>query len=308
MVKIINSYHPNFSGGIGDFLRGSIYLQSKCKELDYDFDIDFKHHPINKHMYSKCADDYHIASIIDIEKVSMADNVDANWHIKNKETIDNVLKTAQGTVVVSSLFSEVVQTQYNSNLDFVNNIKLSEESKKFIRENIYFSKEVISSKTLEDYSVIHFRLGDRQIIKDFDKHFDTMPSFITKNYNFQKFEIDFEEILNKCYSEIDKNLAKNLVVMSDCNKLKQYIMTHSTSENIKVLHTKSAHTSKQPALICMTNFSSEISKDDMFYTALDVFMLSRSKNNVSYSVYKWGSGFVCWISKAFNVPVELKML
>ena len=306
MTKIINSYHPNFSGGIGDFLRGCIYLHQKCVELGYSFEIDFKHHPINAYMYTDCKESYHIASIIDVEKVSMSKNINSNWQEENKRTIDTILERAKGTVVVSSLFSEVLSDTSDSNIEYIKNFDIPQESKDFIKNNIHFSDDIIATFNKTDYEVIHFRLGDRQTVKDLDKKFDELPSFVKNNYNFQKFDISFDKCLQICYDRLKNIKSKELIVMSDCNKLKKYIKDNSKDEKITIMHLNSSHTSKQPALRCMTKFSSSIKSNDMFYTALDVYVLSNSCSNASYSVYSWGSGFVCWITKVFDIPLILE--
>ncbi len=317
MTKVINSYHPNFSGGIGDFLRGSLYLLDKCGELGYDFEIDFKHHPINDYMYTDCEDVYHIASIIDVEKVSISKQSDLdNWAYENEDTLHSILDKSNGVVALSSLYSDIVSHQHRceelgiefDNIKYIEKFEVSESGKKFIRDNIKFSDDVKSVERPDDYEVIHFRLGDRLTVKGLDKSFDKLPSFIQDNYNFQKFDINFENLLEICRKHLDQSEHKNLIVMSDSNDFKKYILDNNTDERIIVTHTHSSHTSKQPALICLTNFESTIKNEDMFYTALDIYTLSQSKRNTSYSVYAWGSGFVCWISKVFNIPLSLESL
>lgn len=317
MTKIINSYHPNFSGGIGDFLRGSLYLLDRCEELDYDFEIDFKHHPINDYMYTSCDESYHIASIIDVEKVSINKESDIeNWISENENTLHSILDKSVGNVALSSLYSDVVAYKNKceelgivfDNIKYIEKFEVSDSGKRFIRDSIKFSDQVVNTKRPEDYEVVHFRLGDRATVKGLDKGFDKLPTFIKDNYNFQKFEINFEELLEACRIHVDKSEHENLIVMSDSNDFKKYVLDNNTDERIIVTHTHSSHTSKQPALICLTNFESTINNEDMFYTALDIYTLSQSKRNTSYSVYAWGSGFVCWISKVFDVPLSLESL
>ena len=97
--------------------------------------------------------------------------------------------------------------------------------------------------------------------------------------------------------------------MSDSNDFKSYIEDTNTSKKIHVIHTKSTHTSYAPSTLTLTDFqNADIEEEKLMYTALDIKILSESKNNTSYSVYNWGSGFVYWISKIFDVSCRINTL
>ena len=85
-----------------------------------------------------------------------------------------------------------------------------------------------------------------------------------------------------------------------------FIKKVNKNKQIHIIHEKSTHTSYAPSTLTLTDFQNQDIEDEkLLYTALDVKILSESKNNVSYSVYDWGSGFVYWISKIFDVPCEI---
>ena len=91
--------------------------------------------------------------------------------------------------------------------------------------------------------------------------------------------------------------------MSDSNELKEHIKEHCDNNFIHVVHSNSQHCSNNPGNISKLKINKKEKVHNMFYVALDMNLISRSSSVYSYSVYPWGSGFVFWLAKIFNIPI-----
>lgn len=313
--KIINTYHNNFSGGIGDFLRGSVYLFEKCKKLGTEFAIDWQYHPLGKYIKSNLNESYSIDNVIDIEKIALSKHnkqpmYDLGQHMNHiLETIFKHISEHSLTdhLALSSFFLDIYKG--SSTLQYVTDYSISKECKDFLKSNIIFHKDVenlFSHYGLCDtsYAVMHFRLGDRQILPDLHNIDDNILS----NYNLQERVYDYDFLYYLIQKSIKKYSLQNVVVMSDCNELKKHIESQKDIK-IKCLHHHSQHSSLKPGLLNYSTYeSNHHNPDTMIYTALDLKILTASQINITHSCYQWGSGFAIWPSKIFNIPLEANLI
>ena len=98
--------------------------------------------------------------------------------------------------------------------------------------------------------------------------------------------------------------------MSDSNELKKFIKLKLESEKeyelpIFIMHEESSHTQKNPNTAIKQNL--EIDKSGLYYAVLDMKIASLAKEVTSYSVYFWGSGFINWICKIYDVPITMNI-
>lgn len=308
MQSIIHSYHNTFSGGIGDFLRGSIHLYKQCKEDNLNMSIDFRHHPVGEFIYSDCQDKYDSTSIFDIEKITVNSSETLNvigWENKIEKVLEILWNNSPDSkpLILATYYIDV-----SKNANFLHSIKnyvLSEDCQLFFQKQINFSKEVeemFSELQLSNYSVIHYRLGDRHTLKDLPPD---LPKEIHNNYNLHKFNHDYNLYYATIEKYLDDHSYDSIVVMSDSNHFKKFVQ-NKNNDKIKVVHLQSCHTSNNPGLLKYTTYAQTLKRDELLHTALDLKILTQSKESITYSSYLWGSGFVTWISKIFNVPVTVK--
>ena len=316
LQNIISSYGKDFSGGIGDFLKGSTYLYETFKDTDIKFSIDFSKHPLGKFIKGNCDINYDEDKIIDIEKECNAnDDGTIPWSIRlNKTIADTINDTEDNNLYISSFFSDVFLTpeyQRNATL-FLSRYCLSESCTSFFRNNIKFDEcveDLFKSIDIQDYEVIHFRLGDRKILSNLETEIKDFPKYIQDSYNYQKFQHDYNYYYMIALDHLRSSPCKNLIVMSDCNDFKSHVLKINHNKNLHVLHTESCHTSYNPSTLYLAGFKNvDIEHDKLMYTALDVKILSESTRNTSHSVYDWGSGFVYWTSRIFDVPCQINTL
>ena len=115
------------------------------------------------------------------------------------------------------------------------------------------------------------------------------------------------EKIKKTIEDTQKYDDKQIILMSDSNKLKAYVEELGLKE-VYVVHNNSQHCSDNPGKLENVIFDEDKKASNMFYVALDMYLMSKSKYIYSYSVYPWGSGFCFWISKIYNIPIESFMI
>lgn len=292
--SITNSYYNESCSGVGDFLRGCCFLKRIFKNTNVNVQIDFENHYLGK--YIKSQSSTLRQEIFDTEK----HNKDlcspvvyfANMVLNLKHSI-KMLKDKQHINVFSN-FSDYVSLDANSRPSY----KLEDEEISFMRDNIIFQDEVINyvkRLNLNKFTLIHFRLGDREMLN--------MDNLDENNQNTKSYNISYQDCLRNIQNIADKTDNK-IVVISDSNKFKESLQ----GQKIICPHLKSDHCSHNPGYVTDCNIDHEKKKDAMFYVAVDMYLSSIASDIYSYSVYPWGSGFVFWLSKIFNVPIFTKIM
>ena len=306
MKKIVNCFCKKTSSGFGDFLRGSIHLYERLKNYDIDFDIDLGLHPISLFIERNSAEKYTENEIEIIKPENNTDDLFQNNEEMDKrlsEIIDNFKKTG-----IKFIFSNYHYLFKIKNSKFIMNClneeELSQDCKAWFKSKLKFSENItkaaekeVSSIINKEYEVIHFRLGDRS-------------SFYKIGSEFKNTWVpDLEDCWEECL-EISKKQKKKMtiIIMSDSNELKNYIDKKIEKESslMKVIHKKSGHTQKKPTKSIHEEL--KVKKENFFFAALDMKILTMASRVHSFSVYFWGSGFVTWICKIFDVPISIQPL
>jgi len=235
--------------------------------------------------------------LFDVDKIIDCENLNkelcfSNDYIENIEkNVVNALATDRKNIC---LFSN-----YHSNISLE---PLSYECQEFMQNNIIFSHEVESAfKDLDinnEYEITHVRLGDHATVK-----YDYADS---SNVNTKKYSVNFLKLLKSIHSkQLDSD--RDMLILSDSNDFKQYVID-SNIPRVSVQHLNSTHSSDNPGFIQSAVFDRKDKINKMFYTALDMKVLSRSKKINSFSVYPWGSGFCFWLSKIYDIPIKVNKL
>jgi len=292
--KIVNCFYDGAGGGLGDFIRGSVYLYGHCKSRGLDFDFDLSKHPINKYISSNCDIEYDVGDIdclynkaVEHKRAFLSRikrfTEGALYYTKDDETkliYSNFHYYVQsGRDMINAMNSMPPLSRGCCNW-FIDNIKFESTVNKAVDETLFKNNLKIG-----EFNIVHFRIGDQN-------------SFGDKNNSENYFKICSEHC-----SEISKKSNLPLVVLSDSNELKEYL--DSLDSNYYVFHLESQHTQSSPA---QSGLDLSISEDGVFYVAFDAKLLTLAKKVYSYSVYTHGSGFVFWMCKIFGIDVEMNLL
>ena len=302
--KIINCYYKDSRSGIGDFIRGSIFLYEFCEKNHIDFDIDFSHHPILKYLnidapYDYSADDINCMTSISESRLNQSDC--DFYHIMEKE-INKILKTKKENNYIFCNFSEVLMVDSLNVMPSINNKKLSSRCFEWFNSKIKLNYTINSdvekylksiNLSAKQFNIVHLRVGDD-------------ASFFKSSKKINHFDKDWFPDKKSCFSlclRIYQSLQKKpLLILSDNNEIKEYIKQESIYQNLRIYipHIKSAHTQKNPSFV--KNKSIEVQDDSFYYTCFDARLIELSSSVRSFSVYFWGSGFSSWFCKIFGVP------
>ena len=292
---VINCYYNQSNCGIGDFLRGSCYLFDILQNKDINLQISFQNHDIGNYVTSIFDEESTV--LFDVDKIIDCESLNkelcfSNDYIENiQKNFINALATDRKNIC---LFSN-----YHSNISLD---PISYECQEFMQNNIIFSHEVESAfKDLDinnEYEITHVRLGDNATVK-----YDYADS---SNVNTKKYSVNFLKLLKSIHSK-QLDSGRDMLILSDSNDFKQYVID-SNIPRVSVQHLNSTHSSDNPGFIQSTFFYRKDKINKMFYTALDMKVLSKSKKINSFSVYPWGSGFCFWLSKIYGIPIKVNKL
>ena len=283
---VTNCLYDGCSSGIGDFLRGSCFLFEILNPYNVEFHADISNHVIHKYLHLDSNVKIFKDDIFDTEKLAKRQDDYIG-------SLANSLKFAFNSDSYDiNLFTHMSDLLYAHQFKLTD-YKLSGDCRKFFQNKISFDDSVVNkarSLINKDYDLIHFRCGDYELVEHRKE-----IGFNNQNYN-----VNYEDCLQ--YVK-DAQGDKPLVVLSDSNMLKEYLIKH-VDDNVKIFHTDSCHSSINPGFV--SNVSQ--SEDKMFYVALDMFLVTQATKVYSYSVYPWGSGFTFWLSKIYNLPITCKSL
>lgn len=297
-MKITNCFYDGSHSGFGDFLRGSIHLFNYCKKNQVPFDINISKHKISEYFEPiKGSEDEFEIYDLDKKAKKITKKFKVSYFHILKKLIDKSINAKEKNKYIFSNYDEGFLDK--GDIDYFNSIpNLSYNCARFFQNKLKFSKEINDSvySELEKaglkagyYNIVHFRLGDtpsffkEQSVKE-ELRYNNLLKIILRKY-----------ILTK----------KPVVVLSDSNQFKNFLLKHKGSTPIYIFHTNSSHMQKDPS-----GFGNNLKIDDsgIFYAVFDMKMATLAESIDSYSVYRHGSGFVYWISRIFGVPIKMHFL
>ena len=233
--------------GIGDVLRGTIQMYMLSKKLGFRLYVDTSLHPMGKYL-------------VPIE------NPHADLIQANKDKIE---------MVPASRNLEYHLKQINKDIYFCfTNAHLTEpfddDCKVFIKRILcplpQFDKELHGIIPFETYQIMHFRLGDNELVGN-------------KSTNASTYIINL----------IKRNKKSNDVLISDSLSLKKDFQVQS---EVYVLNTIPQHLGR-----CSDH-------ESIRGTLTDFFLLSRATHIKTYTCYEWTSGFVYWAHLIYDIPLS----
>jgi hypothetical protein len=284
--KITCIYKTHFSngpsGGIGDFIRGSIFLHQISKILDIDFEINLAYHPISKYLINP--GDKNISEDI-INSVYAS-------RLHNTQPTDNGLTTYINSI--DKLFEEIYNRGIFNDCIIMEAIafplfKIDNDSKNLIKYHLMFNTDIINNfLSITDkfdiidnnYNIIHIRTGDKYLVNN---------SVLTENNT---------SYLSNIYNIIINNtdFKKKNVLIADNTNIKEYI----TKQFPSILYVKSK--------ITHIGENVNIVDDMLFDTLVDFVLVCNSRNLLSICPHFHGTGFSYWPSIINNIPYKSFML
>ena len=279
-------YNENrLATGLGDFIRGSYFLMEFCKKYNFKYFIDFSNHPVKIFLkkYNKSQLNEKIKNIY--KKINKCELDNFNPVIDNNKFINNYSNKQ-----IHFNFLEYLSNQEkNKENIFIYTITFPNEGlinnyKKIMQDILEPTNKInllvnIKLKILDlkqySYEVIHIRCGD-EYLSD-------------KIINSHQININF--ILSEL-NELNPN--KKYLLISDNNNIKSFIKKKYNFINI--LYNDIVHTGEK----------NEINLKQLENTILDFYLISKSKNVMSYSVYQHGSGFSKWCAFTYDIPYYCK--
>lgn len=263
--------NPNGSyWGIGDIIRGIITTYIYCIKKKYNFKVSLRYHPLysllkndNKHINNKIKNLSNICNYDD-SNYDMS-NTDFIWEERIEDYIEKKINEKNIQEKQNDKIIHFMHNQKYNQLDFTEEIKNNLSI--YLREIFTPNKEILQKYNNfinkfnidSNYQVLHFRLGDDGIIK------------------FKKDKLIINKAINTLNNFISNNETKNLIIISD-NTYFRKILEENYNLNI-VKFDNIGHFGKHKDL--------EILKGSI----LEYYFMIVAKKIISFSVYRWNSGF-----------------
>jgi hypothetical protein len=268
--------HPN--AGLGDLIRGTMHLCELSQKYNFKLTVDTQFHPASRYL---------IASTTQENREYVLQNKDKILRYINSENGDKtqLLEVMQTAMRNGRTEPMLIFTNLAEHLHVIP----SAHSKWFIRSvltpNPEFQTAFVDMCKLHNincadktHSIIHFRVGDDDLVEH--------------RINLAKYK--------ECLNVLDMHQVSGLMddatyIISDSYWFKQFVRRVRPHLASKVIVTKPIHLSHS----CEDGKHDEMIMDTMF----DFYLLINARVIKTYSSYTWVSGFVRWVSHAFNVPL-----
>jgi len=250
--------------GLGDLLRGTVHLHALSQRLNFRLIVDTQLHPISNFLIS---DSHEYSDYVLQNKGNVLNLVNSINVVE--EVIKKLLTHYASPILVISNSMENVHIPPNAPTNSLIHTILTPNNE-FKTE---FNSMCAAFKITNDYSILHLRLGDDDLVK--------------RTVNIKK----YNEILKIIDTHVTPN--DNVLIIADSFAFKQYLLHVRPHLINRIIPTKPVHLSHS------TDKDAQMIKETLF----DLFLLINSKSIKTYTIYTWVSGFVQWVSHAFNIPL-----
>jgi len=250
--KYCNTTYQN-NWGIGDMMKGLNSMFLLCRSMKIPLYVDFSTHPIQNFLQSMPHPHEEFVKEHLHEAIFLNHETNLHTFLSEKNSITSTTPCL--------LFTNVDSQNY------------SEQSKEFVKSAfLNFSAtflKVWSMKIPKDeYSILHFRLGDKFMCLHNIESID---------------EFNNEIAIFRLHNE------PNNVLISDSRTFKAYVAKNSDCKMFELD-------------ICHLGY--QVDQKDLQaieHTLFDLFLVSKAKKIKSHSIYSWESGFVREISKIYDI-------
>ena len=148
-LKVSNRTDDHF-WGFGDIIRGTIKLYQLSKKYNFELIIDKQHHPLSKYLLNK---EHEFSQIVESNKNNIPFTSESeNFILKNiNKPIDVLIffTNDKFTDPITPDCKEFIKQNFTPNIDFLDYII-----------------EKIGHIPFKDYNILHYRLGDEELVKN----------------------------------------------------------------------------------------------------------------------------------------------
>ena len=251
--------------GLGDLLRGTMHLHGLSHRLNFRLIVDTQLHPISKFLISNS----HEYSEYVLQNKNKIINL-INSSIHSEDVIKNYLMRPDSNQTPIMLMS--------NNMEFMHpSAPANSLIRTILTPTEEFKAELNSMRAAfnisNNYSILHLRLGDEDLVK---------CAVNIKKYN---------EILKIIDAHVNPN--DNMLIIADSFAFKQYLCHVRPHLINRIIPTRPVHLSHS------SDKDTRMIKETLF----DLFLMTNSKFIKTHTIYTWISGFVQWVSRAFNIPL-----
>jgi hypothetical protein len=280
ITKLTNVYQEKFvnnaPSGLGDFIRGSLFLLQYCEYKKLKCEISLKNHIISKFLKNVSLDNKYI------NDMSILRYKDTYMRFYDKGILNKytVIKKFLKYIESTEKFQGVKDGNLNINLMcFPLYSEISRQHKNYIKQ-VFEANDIMKQYILDlltsiqlkpnNYNIIHVRCGDEELVEK------------KKNINLY---------IKICHM-LDEYLTNNtqILLISDSTNLKNYIK--ELYPCINIFNNKLSHTGE----------GVENTDDDIKSILTDFYFITHSNNVLALSIYEHGSGFSKWISVVYDIP------
>jgi hypothetical protein len=263
---VIMVWTKQMDAGFGDLLRGTVHLYQLSKKMNFKLIVDTQFHHVSQFLMSQphAHSDYVIQNR---SKIIRAINVPESFIAQLIR--DNKHKSAP--MLICTNYGSADQSAVQ---------RMSEDCKRFIKTLLiptpefktYFNTKCVELKIPRIYSILHFRLGDDELVHH------------AKNVT------QYNELVEHAVSNLKQ--TPNSCVIADSFKFKQHLMQALPNFSSRIIPTIPIHLGDPNATV-------EMVKETLF----DFMLLANAMFIKTYSTYGWISGFVSWSCGVFDVPL-----
>jgi len=251
VCNLVTTTKDNF-WGLGDTIRGTIELFQLSKKMGFRLIVDIRLHNISQYLKIQ---PHEFSDFVFEHRDAIPFIQNAEQHIKNSS--DEVL-----------IFLTNGSQQLRE--------PISEECKLFIKGLLCptndFEKYILTKmerlSSSHNYSVLHYRFNDDEMINSFDTRFS--------NYD-------------KYLENLVLNAEPDSILISTSKKFKDFVKSKNTvfMFDIKIGH-----------------MGYPYHKDSIKDTLFEFFLLSKARLIKTHSVYRWLSGFARIANEIYDVPIQ----
>lgn len=271
---VISVWLQDPMAGLGDLIRGTMHLCELSQKFNFKLTVDMQFHPVSKYVMAPVHES-------------------REYVLQNKHKIHNfingdknhLLRVIQTAMRAGQTEPMLIFTNINDHM----NVIPTAHSRGFIRDILMPTPEFQTefnamcklhniNCTNKNHTIIHFRVGDDDLVNHI--------------INLSKYK--------ECLRVLDTHTVSGLMddtsyIISDSYWFKHFLRKVRPHLAGRVLVTKPIHLSHSHD----DGKHDELVADTMF----DFYLLITAKVIKTYSSYTWVSGFVRWVSHAFNVPL-----
>jgi hypothetical protein len=286
-VIIENVYQKKYNNnkinatGLGDFFRGSYFLMNFCDKNQLFYNINMSNHPVSQFLeiYQNKKQQQQQNPL----SISMFTENNFNPLILNNNVISNEYDYRTENDFISFLHQ---QRMYNRKIQTYvisyPNILIEDKHKRYMQHILkptqHLSLLVDEQLTKlgifgKEYIIIHVRYGDKYLIN-----------------NDSEICLPHLNAIQLTINSLEPSQHQNILLVSD-NMIIKKLLT-ATYPHIKTHFNEITHTGE----------GIQIDTNKLQNTMIDLYLFSRAKRVIAFSVYKHGTGFSKWITETYSVP------